>query len=49
MMGVWFLAISLGNFIGGRVAGLFEAFPCRGSSGPCAWPGLAAAWFWPCS
>ncbi len=27
MMGVWFLSISLGNFIGGRVAGLFETFP----------------------
>jgi len=27
MMGVWFLALSLGNFIGGRVAGLFERFP----------------------
>jgi POT family proton-dependent oligopeptide transporter len=27
MMGVWFLSISLGNFIGGRVAGLFESFP----------------------
>ncbi|HUG54866.1 MAG TPA: peptide MFS transporter [Vicinamibacteria bacterium] len=27
MMGVWFLSISLGNFIGGRVAALFETFP----------------------
>jgi POT family proton-dependent oligopeptide transporter len=27
LMGVWFLALSLGNFIGGRVAGLFETFP----------------------
>ncbi len=27
MMGVWFLAGSLGNFIGGRVAGVFEKFP----------------------
>ncbi|MGH3117561.1 MAG: peptide MFS transporter [Vicinamibacterales bacterium] len=27
MMGVWFLSISLGNFIGGRVAGFFETFP----------------------
>src|SRR2546421_733364 len=26
MMGVWFLALSLGNFIGGRVAGLVEEF-----------------------
>jgi POT family proton-dependent oligopeptide transporter len=27
MMGVWYLSISLGNFIGGRVAGQFERFP----------------------
>jgi proton-dependent oligopeptide transporter, POT family len=27
MMGVWYLSISLGNFIGGSVAGLFETFP----------------------
>lgn len=27
MMGVWFLASAVGNFIGGRVAGLFETFP----------------------
>ena len=27
MMGIWFLALSLGNFIGGRVAGLFDALP----------------------
>lgn len=27
LMGVWFLSISLGNYIGGRVAGLFESFP----------------------
>ena len=27
MMGVWFLSLSLGNFIGGRIAGLFETFP----------------------
>jgi POT family proton-dependent oligopeptide transporter len=27
MLGVYFLAISLGNFIGGRIAGLFERFP----------------------
>jgi POT family proton-dependent oligopeptide transporter len=26
MMGVWFLATSVGNFIGGRVASLYEAF-----------------------
>jgi len=27
MMGVWFLALSLGNFIGGSVAGFFGRFP----------------------
>jgi POT family proton-dependent oligopeptide transporter len=27
MMGVWFLAASLGNFVGGRIAGLFETLP----------------------
>ena len=26
-MGVWFLAASLGNFVGGRIAGLFETLP----------------------
>jgi POT family proton-dependent oligopeptide transporter len=27
LMGLWFLSLALGNFIGGRVAGLFETFP----------------------
>ena len=27
MMGVWFLADSVGNFIGGRLASFYEAFP----------------------
>jgi proton-dependent oligopeptide transporter, POT family len=27
MMGIWFLATSLGNFVGGQVAGVFERFP----------------------
>jgi POT family proton-dependent oligopeptide transporter len=27
MMGIWFMALSLGNIIGGQVAGRFEAFP----------------------
>jgi POT family proton-dependent oligopeptide transporter len=27
IMGVWFMATSVGNFVGGRVAGLFETFP----------------------
>jgi POT family proton-dependent oligopeptide transporter len=26
MMGVWFLSIAIGNFIGGRVASFYEAF-----------------------
>jgi POT family proton-dependent oligopeptide transporter len=26
MMGVWFLSISVGNYLGGRVAGVYEAF-----------------------
>ena len=26
MMGVWFMATALGNFIGGQIAGYFEAF-----------------------
>ena len=27
MMGVWFLALSLGNFLAGHVAGMFEKMP----------------------
>ena len=27
MMGVWFLATSVGNFIGGRLAGFYESMP----------------------
>jgi len=27
MMGIWFLASSVGNYVGGRVAGLFEKLP----------------------
>ncbi len=26
-MGVWFLATSNGNYIGGRIGGLYESFP----------------------
>jgi POT family proton-dependent oligopeptide transporter len=29
MMGIWFMGAALGNFIGGRVGGLFETFPLR--------------------
>lgn len=27
LMGVWFMSISLGNYMGGQIAGLFEQFP----------------------
>ncbi|MFI5252565.1 MAG: peptide MFS transporter [Bacteroidota bacterium] len=27
MMGIWFMTISIGNFVGGQVAGLFESLP----------------------
>jgi POT family proton-dependent oligopeptide transporter len=27
IMGVWFMATSVGNFVGGQVAGQFEKFP----------------------
>ncbi len=30
IMGIWFMSISLGNFAGGQVAGLFESFPIVG-------------------
>jgi POT family proton-dependent oligopeptide transporter len=26
VMGIWFLATSVGNYIGGRVSGLYESF-----------------------
>jgi proton-dependent oligopeptide transporter, POT family len=29
MMGVWFLAASVGNFVGGQVSSLFESFPLQ--------------------
>lgn len=29
MMGIWFLGAATGNFIGGRVGGLFESFPLK--------------------
>jgi POT family proton-dependent oligopeptide transporter len=29
MMGIWFLGAATGNFIGGRVGGLFETFPIK--------------------
>ena len=27
MMGVWFLATSVGNYVGGRLSGLYESLP----------------------
>ena len=29
MMGIWFLGAAMGNFIGGRVGGMFETFPLK--------------------
>jgi POT family proton-dependent oligopeptide transporter len=42
-MGLWFLALSVGNFIGGRVAGLFETFPLPRLFGAVAFVTLACA------
>ncbi|MBI3683339.1 MAG: peptide MFS transporter [Acidobacteria bacterium] len=33
MMGVWFLSISIGNYLGGRIASLYEALPLAGLFG----------------
>lgn len=29
MMGIWFMGAALGNYIGGRVGGMFESFPLK--------------------
>ena len=42
MMGVWFLATSVGNFIGGRVAGLYESFALPSLFGSVAGFAIAA-------
>jgi POT family proton-dependent oligopeptide transporter len=42
MMGVWFLATSVGNFIGGRVSGLYESFPLPSLFGSVAGFAIAA-------
>jgi proton-dependent oligopeptide transporter, POT family len=42
MMGVWFLATSVGNFIGGRVSGLYESFPLPSLFGAVAGFAIAA-------
>ncbi len=42
-MGVWFLALSVGNYLGGRVGGLYEAFSLPGLFGAVAAFAAAAA------
>ena len=42
MMGVWFLATSVGNFIGGRVSGLYESFALPSLFGSVAGFAIAA-------
>jgi proton-dependent oligopeptide transporter, POT family len=43
MMGVWFLALSVGNYLGGRVAGLYESFSLPELFGTVAAYALVAA------
>jgi POT family proton-dependent oligopeptide transporter len=42
-MGVWFLALSVGNYLGGRVAGLYEGFSLPELFGAVAVYALVAA------
>jgi POT family proton-dependent oligopeptide transporter len=42
MMGVWFLATSVGNYIGGRVSAFYESWPLPGLFGAVAAFGIAA-------
>jgi POT family proton-dependent oligopeptide transporter len=42
-MGVWFLALSVGNYLGGRVAALYEGFSLPQLFGAVAVYALAAA------
>jgi len=42
VMGVWFLGVSNGNYIGGRVAGLYESMSLTGLFGAVAVFGVAA-------
>jgi POT family proton-dependent oligopeptide transporter len=47
-MGVWFLALSVGNYLGGRVGGLYEAFSsprCSARSRPSP---RRPQWCWRC-
>ena len=43
MMGVWFLSISVGGYVGGRVSGLYESFPLTTLFSICAATGIGAA------
>jgi POT family proton-dependent oligopeptide transporter len=43
MMGVWFLSLSLGNYLGGRIAGYFELLPLPKLFGAVAATTLASA------
>ncbi|HET7695751.1 MAG TPA: peptide MFS transporter [Vicinamibacterales bacterium] len=43
VMGIWFLATSVGNYIGGRVSGFYESFPLPSLFGAVASFGLAVA------
>ena len=42
MMGVWFLGASVGNYIGGRVGGLYESLPLTQIFGVVGAFGIAA-------
>jgi POT family proton-dependent oligopeptide transporter len=42
-MGVWFLATSVGNYLGGRMGGLYESFSLPGLFGAVALYALGAA------
>ena len=43
MMGVWFLSISLGNYMGGRVAAYYETIPLHFLFGICGVAALVSA------
>ncbi len=43
IMGVWFLAAAIGNYMGGEIAGLFEAFPLPQLFGSVAAVNIAVA------
>jgi POT family proton-dependent oligopeptide transporter len=42
MMGVWFLATSVGNYIGGRVSSFYESWPLPSLFGAVAMFGIVA-------